>query len=172
MLLRWRTPLHATRERSGGGQSNLFCSMGSSEHEGWTPATVALSCFLFVAAGVCEVGGGWLVWKALREASNERVRFCRLLCLMTLRRLGWSHAHRDCPRDDRGGGPRAVGQFWWRTASYPAYSRCRTLEGSTPCTGAFSSSCRLSGVRSGQRGKAPDRHQRRNVVLISVPLTS
>uniref|UniRef100_A0A7R9Y034 Uncharacterized protein n=1 Tax=Prasinoderma coloniale TaxID=156133 RepID=A0A7R9Y034_9VIRI len=30
---------------------------------------VALSLFLFVVAGLMEVGGGWLVWQALREGS-------------------------------------------------------------------------------------------------------
>ena len=30
---------------------------------------VALSLFLFVVAGLREVGGGWLVWQALREGS-------------------------------------------------------------------------------------------------------
>jgi small multidrug resistance family-3 protein len=26
------------------------------------------SLFLFVVAGICEIGGGWLVWKWLRDA--------------------------------------------------------------------------------------------------------
>lgn len=33
----------------------------------WTPGKVVLSLFLFLAAGLCEIGGGWLVWKAIRE---------------------------------------------------------------------------------------------------------
>jgi small multidrug resistance family-3 protein len=33
----------------------------------WTPAKVLLSLFLFLAAGVAEVAGGWLVWQAVRE---------------------------------------------------------------------------------------------------------
>jgi len=32
----------------------------------WTPSKIALSVFLFLAAGLCEIGGGWLVWHALR----------------------------------------------------------------------------------------------------------
>lgn len=36
---------------------------------GWTPALVCASLALFIAAGVCEVGGGWLVWQSLREVS-------------------------------------------------------------------------------------------------------
>eukprot|EP00884_Botryococcus_braunii_P013138 jgi/Botrbrau1/21825/Bobra.0190s0040.1 len=34
----------------------------------WTAGKVVLSVFLFVAAGACEIGGGWLVWKAVRES--------------------------------------------------------------------------------------------------------
>lgn len=29
----------------------------------WTPAAVVLAIFLFLAAGLCEIGGGWLVWQ-------------------------------------------------------------------------------------------------------------
>ena len=32
----------------------------------WTPATAALSVFLFLAAGIAEIAGGWLVWQAVR----------------------------------------------------------------------------------------------------------
>ena len=39
---------------------------------GWTPALVCASLALFIAAGVCEVGGGWLVWQSLREVSARR----------------------------------------------------------------------------------------------------
>jgi small multidrug resistance family-3 protein len=31
------------------------------------PASVVRSLALFAVAGLCEIGGGWLVWKALRE---------------------------------------------------------------------------------------------------------
>lgn len=33
----------------------------------WTAATVAQALALFVAAGMAEIGGGWLVWKAVRD---------------------------------------------------------------------------------------------------------
>jgi len=33
----------------------------------WTAATLVLSVFLFIVAGFAEVGGGWLVWQAIRE---------------------------------------------------------------------------------------------------------
>ena len=36
----------------------------------WTPQTIALSILLFIAAGLLEVGGGWLVWQAVRENKN------------------------------------------------------------------------------------------------------
>ena len=32
----------------------------------WTPASVAISMALFVAAAVAEIGGGWLMWQTLR----------------------------------------------------------------------------------------------------------
>lgn len=32
----------------------------------WTSSTVILSIFLFFAAGLAEIGGGWLVWQAVR----------------------------------------------------------------------------------------------------------
>ena len=36
----------------------------------WTPQTIALSILLFTAAGLLEVGGGWLVWQTVREDKN------------------------------------------------------------------------------------------------------
>ena len=33
----------------------------------WTPSLVAYTTFLFFLAGVAEIGGGWLVWQAIRE---------------------------------------------------------------------------------------------------------
>ena len=36
----------------------------------WTPQTIALSILLFIAAGLLEVGGGWLVWQTVREDKN------------------------------------------------------------------------------------------------------
>lgn len=34
----------------------------------WTPAKVVLAIFLFLAAGLCEIGGGWLVWQVQHPA--------------------------------------------------------------------------------------------------------
>ena len=36
----------------------------------WTPQTIVLSILLFIAAGLLEVGGGWLVWQTVRENKN------------------------------------------------------------------------------------------------------
>lgn len=46
--------------------------VGEPAMGGWTPALVCASLALFIAAGVCEVGGGWLVWQSLREVSARR----------------------------------------------------------------------------------------------------
>lgn len=36
----------------------------------WTAPKVVLSVFLFLVAGLAEIAGGWLVWKAVRGRSN------------------------------------------------------------------------------------------------------
>ena len=36
----------------------------------WTAQTITYSIILFVAAGLLEVGGGWLVWQTVREDKN------------------------------------------------------------------------------------------------------
>ncbi|KAL4428505.1 hypothetical protein ABPG75_002594 [Micractinium tetrahymenae] len=41
----------------GGGEDSNFQ---------WTAGKVVLSLVLFVAAGVAEIGGGWLVWQSIR----------------------------------------------------------------------------------------------------------
>lgn len=33
----------------------------------WTAGKIVLSIFLFLVAGLAEIGGGWLVWQTLRE---------------------------------------------------------------------------------------------------------
>ena len=42
----------------------LVVGAGDSKFH-WTPATVVLAIFLFFLAGLCEIGGGWLVWQVL-----------------------------------------------------------------------------------------------------------
>lgn len=48
----------------------------SSDSFHWTAGTVVLSLFLFVAAGVAEIGGGWLWWQTLR---NDKAWWMALL---------------------------------------------------------------------------------------------
>jgi small multidrug resistance family-3 protein len=33
----------------------------------WTAGKIMLSLFLFIVAGLAEIGGGWLVWQTLKE---------------------------------------------------------------------------------------------------------
>ncbi len=33
----------------------------------WTPLTIAQAIIIFVLSGFAEIGGGWMVWKAIRE---------------------------------------------------------------------------------------------------------
>ena len=40
----------------------------------WTAPTVVLAVALFLIAGLCEIGGGWLVWQVAKTPSS------RLLC--------------------------------------------------------------------------------------------
>ena len=37
----------------------------------WTVGSAALSLFLFVIGGLAEIGGGWMVWKAVREGKPK-----------------------------------------------------------------------------------------------------
>lgn len=37
----------------------------------WTASKIVLSMVLFIAAGLCEIGGGWLVWKAVRGGLSQ-----------------------------------------------------------------------------------------------------
>jgi small multidrug resistance family-3 protein len=34
---------------------------------GWKGQDVAVTIAVFALAGLCEIGGGWLVWQAVRE---------------------------------------------------------------------------------------------------------
>ena len=48
----------------------------------WTPQTIALSILLFIAAGLLEVGGGWLVWQTIREDKNWTYAAAGVLALI------------------------------------------------------------------------------------------
>ncbi len=39
---------------------------GGNDKFHWTPGTICLSLFLFLVAGLLEIGGGWLVWQTIR----------------------------------------------------------------------------------------------------------
>ena len=39
----------------------------TDESFAWSTGTVMQAILLFIAAGVAEIGGGWLVWKSMRE---------------------------------------------------------------------------------------------------------
>ena len=45
----------------------------------WTAGTIALSVAIFFAAGLAEIGGGWLVWQTVRQG---RPWWCALLIAM------------------------------------------------------------------------------------------
>lgn len=52
------------------GSSNMAASAGAASAKGaiqWTAAKVAMTCALFVFAGLAEIGGGWLVWQTVRN---------------------------------------------------------------------------------------------------------
>mmetsp|Transcript_131718 Transcript_131718/g.340846 ORF Transcript_131718/g.340846 Transcript_131718/m.340846 type:complete len:161 (-) Transcript_131718:327-809(-) len=36
----------------------------------WTPQAVALATAVFIAAGLFEIGGGWLVWQTVRDGKQ------------------------------------------------------------------------------------------------------
>lgn len=43
----------------------------------WSAGKVVLSIFLFLLAGLCEIGGGWAIWQAVRgrfAVQGERLR--------------------------------------------------------------------------------------------------
>lgn len=50
--------------------------MGASDSEDfhWNAAKVILSIFLFLLAGLAEIGGGWLVWQAVRVQRQDQQR--------------------------------------------------------------------------------------------------
>ena len=49
--------------------------------KGWTAALAAKSAALFVLSGLAEIGGGWLVWRTLREGARARSSVAGALAL-------------------------------------------------------------------------------------------
>ena len=41
----------------------------------WTAPKIVLSIFLFLVAGLAEIGGGWLVWQAVRGRAHIEGKF-------------------------------------------------------------------------------------------------
>ena len=52
------TPARHLQDDNNDNDDNAFA---------WTPWTVAQSILIFLITGVFEIGGGWLVWQAVRE---------------------------------------------------------------------------------------------------------
>lgn len=61
-----------TNDSSTGKEDNIGETAASSSNDDnssfhWTVATIVQSIVIFLAAGIAEIGGGWLVWQAVRE---------------------------------------------------------------------------------------------------------
>jgi drug/metabolite transporter superfamily protein YnfA len=82
---------------------------GEGEEFKWTVGKVFLSLFLFLAAGLAEIGGGWLVWQVSLAA-----RLCMALT-MTLTRRGKKEAKQQCPQVSLSVLPQALREHrgWW-----------------------------------------------------------
>ena len=55
----------------------MTVSSDEGENFHWTAGKVCLSIFLFLVAGLCEIGGGWATWQAVRGRfvpDGERLR--------------------------------------------------------------------------------------------------
>ena len=48
----------------------------------WTAGKIALSIFLFAAAALCEIGGGWLIWQAVRKHKSPALLIAVGGCLV------------------------------------------------------------------------------------------
>lgn len=55
-----KLPLAATRSLASYGSDGFH----------WTAPKIVLSLFLFLVAGLAEIGGGWLVWQAVRGRAH------------------------------------------------------------------------------------------------------
>ncbi len=59
------SPLPSSSRRQLAGE-NLVGGGGGNDFR-WTPLKILQATVIFVLAGIAEIGGGWLVWKAVRE---------------------------------------------------------------------------------------------------------
>lgn len=71
----WGEPFHRLLKgiiiETAGVFETLIVQMNATEASEetsfhWNAPRIVLSVILFLAAGLCEIGGGWLVWKAVR----------------------------------------------------------------------------------------------------------
>ena len=61
---------HGRGSGTEGGDESTAASQGCRKVH-WTPLTIAMSIALFCIAGVAEIGGGWLIWEAIRCAPSR-----------------------------------------------------------------------------------------------------
>ena len=52
------------------GEGTAAAGAGAAAPFVWTVAVVVRVVLLFVLAGLCEISGGWLVWKAVRDGGS------------------------------------------------------------------------------------------------------
>ncbi len=48
----------------------------------WGYEKIILSLSLFIIAGICEIGGGYLVWKGIRESSGKYFQYPHILYIV------------------------------------------------------------------------------------------
>lgn len=44
---------------------------GASGHDAWTTSSIIQAFAIFIASGFAEIGGGWLIWQAVRGGDHE-----------------------------------------------------------------------------------------------------
>ena len=64
---RWRFLVGKKESLTKKSASTDAAAAAGSESFRWTVSTVARALAVFVLSGIAEIGGGWLVWKAVRE---------------------------------------------------------------------------------------------------------
>ena len=93
----------------------------------WTPGKIALSLALFLAAGLAEIAGGWLVWQAVRGQLADKAK-----PFLQNRKL-WYQLQ-------------LAAAALWATASCLLPNPCQPLEGSMQCMVDFLLPCPMPGV--------------------------
>lgn len=109
----------------------------SSSSVDWTVGQVFLSLGLFVLAGIAEVGGGWLVWGAVRESKPW---WCAVLGSVVL--VGYGFIPTLQPSDSFGRVYAVYGGFFIALS----YTWGWIFDGDKPDVGATGEPC-ATGVR-------------------------